>query len=211
MEFLMAKNDRATRNHLVKLPPQVTAIYRAVRELEAMYPDRKFTPDGHLVGSIGEVIAAEALGLTLYKSSHPGHDAFDAKGDVQIKMTGGKSISLYATCARLVVLRIVSPETAEIVYDGSGEAVWRLCGKPGKNGQRVISLNRLRAIAGLTEHALSSPLGEASAENDEQEPDCDGDQTDRENAIENMRMFSKGRPISQGTTIRHLIEADRRY
>jgi hypothetical protein len=45
----------------IKLPAPVAAIYRAVEELEAAYPLRKFTPDGHLVGSIGEVIAAEAL------------------------------------------------------------------------------------------------------------------------------------------------------
>ena len=48
----------------VKLPKQVADIYRAVQELEADYPGRKFTPDGHLVGSIGEVIAAETLNLT---------------------------------------------------------------------------------------------------------------------------------------------------
>jgi hypothetical protein len=134
-------------NRRVKLPPPVAAIYRAVAELEALYPDRKFTPDGHLVGSIGEVVAAEALGLTLHPSSHPGHDAFDADGDVQIKMTGGDSVSLYATCDRLVVLRIVSPKEAEIVYDGDGEPAWDEAGPMSNNGQRRISIKRLVAIA----------------------------------------------------------------
>ena len=50
----------------IPLPKPVADIYRAVRELEATYPDRKFTPDGHLVGSIGEVIAKEAFGLDLH-------------------------------------------------------------------------------------------------------------------------------------------------
>jgi hypothetical protein len=134
-------------NRRVRLPAQVAAIYRAVSELEAVYPERKFTPDGHLVGSIGEVVAAKALGLTLHRASYPGHDAFDANGDVQIKMTGGRSVALYATCDRLVVLRIVSPEEAEIVYDGPGEAAWNGAGKLGKNGQRVISVKRLRALS----------------------------------------------------------------
>ena len=49
----------------VPLPEPVARIYKAIAELEALYPGRKFTPDGHLVGSIGEVIAAEALGLSL--------------------------------------------------------------------------------------------------------------------------------------------------
>ena len=133
----------------VQLPAPVAAIYRAVADLEALYPGRKFTPDGHLVGSIGEVVAAEALGLTLHPASYPGHDAFDASGDVQIKMTGGRSVSLYATCDRLVVLKVVSPEEAEIVYNGPGEPAWAGAGKLGKNGQRVVSLNRLRTLAAL--------------------------------------------------------------
>lgn len=131
----------------VSLPEPVARIYQAIKELEARYPERKFTPDGHLVGSIGEVVAAEALGLTLYSMS-PGHDAYDANGDVQIKMTAGKSIAMYACCVRLVVLRVVSPEEAEIVYDGPGEPVWEQASKIGKNGQRVVRLSRLLALSG---------------------------------------------------------------
>lgn len=130
----------------VRLPEPVARIYRATADLEAMYPGRRFTPDGHLVGSIGEVIAAEALGLTLYPAGRPAHDAFDANGDVQIKMTGGRSVAMYATCDRLVVLRVISPEEAEIVYDGPGAPAWERAGAMGKNGQRVISLRRLQAI-----------------------------------------------------------------
>jgi hypothetical protein len=130
----------------IALPAPVAKIYEAVAELEKTY-GRKFTPDGHLVGSIGEVIAAEALGLTLHPASYPGHDAFDENGDVQIKMTAGKSVAMYATCTRLVVLRVISPHEAEIVYDGPGEPAWSGAGKVGKNGQRVVSLSRLRAIS----------------------------------------------------------------
>ena len=129
----------------VKLPAPVVAIYRAVAELEALYP-RKFTPDGHLVGSIGEVVAAEALGLTLYPMSRAGHDAYDTNGDVQIKMTAGKSIAMYAESVRLVILRVVSPEEAEIIYDGPGAPVWASAGRVGKNGQRVVSLSKLQQI-----------------------------------------------------------------
>lgn len=132
----------------IRLPEPVAEIYRAVARLEELYPSRKFTPDGHLVGSIGEVIAAEALGLTLYPPSYPGHDAHDGKGgDVQIKMTAGKSVAMYADCIRLVVLRVVSPEEAEIVYDGPGAPAWACAGKIGKNGQRVVRLAKLRSLA----------------------------------------------------------------
>ena len=131
----------------IKLPPAVATIYRAVAELEARYHPRKFPPDGHLVGSIGEVVAAEALGLTLYPMSHAGHDAYDDNGDVQIKMTARKSVAMYAECERLVVLLVVSPEEAEIIYDGPGPPAWACAGKAGKNGQRVVSLTKLCTLA----------------------------------------------------------------
>jgi hypothetical protein len=114
------------------LSAAVASIYKAVQELEAEYPGRKFTPDGHLVGSIGEVVAAKALGLTLYPMSRARHDAFDSLGDVQIKLTAGKSVAMYTECIRLVVLRVVSPEEAEIVYDGPGAPVWACAGKIAK-------------------------------------------------------------------------------
>jgi hypothetical protein len=130
----------------INLPSAVADIYRAVADLEKLYPGRKFTPDGRLVGSIGEVIAAEHFGLTLYGMSKTGHDAFDANGDVQIELTAANSVSMFTNCARLIVLRIVSPKQAEIVYDGPGAPAWAAAGSMQKNGQRKIALTKLRAI-----------------------------------------------------------------
>lgn len=138
---------------VVKLPAPVAKTYEAD-------PGRSFTPDGHLVGSIGEVVAKEALGLTLYPASNPVHDAFDENGDVQIKMTAGKSVSMYACCDRLVVLRVVNPHEAEIVYDGPGLPAWERAGPLQKNGQRRVSLATLKAISSL--HGTSS-VSSASA------------------------------------------------
>ena len=140
-------SSEAITSRRIALPAPVAAIYRAVGELEKLYPHRKFTPDGHLVGSIGEVVAAQALDLTLYSMSRAGHDAFDANGDVQIKMTAGNSVAMYAESQRLVVLRVISPAEAEIVYDGPGAPAYAAARKPQKNGQRVITLERLRVLA----------------------------------------------------------------
>ena len=146
----------------VELPKEVAAIYEAVAALEKKYHPRKFTPDGHLVGSIGEVVAAEKLKLTLHKSSHPGHDAIDQqKRQVQIKMTAGNSVALYADCDRLVVLQIRCPEFAEIVYDGDGAPVWQHCkGRIQKNGQCRISLKQLAAIAASEKERATSSESE---------------------------------------------------
>lgn len=53
---------------------------------------------------------------------------------------------MYATCDRLVGLKILSFSEAEIVYDGPGEPIWAAAGKMGKNGQRVVGLTRLRLV-----------------------------------------------------------------
>jgi hypothetical protein len=139
--------DRGMVGQRIALPAPVAAIYAAVNELEARYPGRKFTPDGHLVGSIGEVIAAEAFNLTLYPMSHAAHDACDANGPVQVKMTAGNSVAMYDCCLRLIVLKVVSPKEAEVIYDGPGEPVWMNAGKVQKNGQRTISVSKLRKLA----------------------------------------------------------------
>ncbi|MGQ0721719.1 MAG: DUF6998 domain-containing protein, partial [Candidatus Eiseniibacteriota bacterium] len=47
------------------IPVLVRRLYGIVRDLEAAFPGRKFTLDGHLVGSIGEVLAAHRYGLEL--------------------------------------------------------------------------------------------------------------------------------------------------
>jgi hypothetical protein len=54
---------------------------------------------------------------------------------------------MYADCDRLVVLRVVSPHEAEIVYDGDGAPAWAAAGAMGENGQEVISLTKLKAMA----------------------------------------------------------------
>jgi hypothetical protein len=137
----------------IKLPAAVADIYRAVTELEREFPNLNFTPDGHMVGSIGEAIAAKHFGLKLLRASYPGHDATDTDERlVQIKLTAGKNISLYADCDRLIVLRIVSPEQAEIVYDGPGAPVWAAAGTMQKNGQRKISLAKLREFSRVVPH-----------------------------------------------------------
>jgi hypothetical protein len=52
-----------------QLPEAVSRIYEAVEELKREFPGRPFTPDGHLVGSIGEVMARKVFGFELYPPS----------------------------------------------------------------------------------------------------------------------------------------------
>lgn len=125
---------------------KIREIYKITNELEEMYPGRHFTPDGHMVGSIGEVIAAEEYGLELFEASHPVHDAKTKDGkQVQIKATQGDKIAISECPEYLIVLKIHRDGGFEEVYNGSGDIAWGLVGKRQKTGQCHVSLAKLRA------------------------------------------------------------------
>jgi hypothetical protein len=48
-----------------KFPKLLRSIYDSVDALEAMFRGRHFTPDGHMVGSLGEAFAAHYYGIEL--------------------------------------------------------------------------------------------------------------------------------------------------
>jgi hypothetical protein len=132
-----------------KIRTLINQLYRVVAALEEEFEDRKFTPDGHLVGSIGEVVAAYAFDLKLLPSSTEGHDAVAANGrNVQIKLTGGnKGVSLYSEPDHLIVLRLTAAREFKTVYNGPGSQAWSCCGREQKNGQRTVSLTVLSNLA----------------------------------------------------------------
>jgi hypothetical protein len=134
--------DRKTR-----LRELIGQLYRVVAELEKEFEGHRFTPDGHLVGSIGEVVAAYAFSLTLLPASNAIHDAQSPDGRlVQIKLTGGTGgVSLYSEPQHLLVLQLRATRFVT-VYNGRGSVAWENCGRPQKNGQRTVSLAKLRKL-----------------------------------------------------------------
>lgn len=134
------------------LSDKIKELYKITNELERTYPGRKFTVDGHLVGSIGEVIVAEHYGLRLLPNSTKTHDAVSQEGKmVQIKATQVKGISISSEPDYVIVIRLLSDGSWEEVYNGPGKLVWNSAGKMQKNGQRPISLSKLRSLMNAVE------------------------------------------------------------
>ena len=135
------------------------ALYAASEGLETIFAARKFTLDGHLVGSIGEVVAAYMFGLALMPASTLGHDAMAPDGRrVEIKLTQGKSVALRHAPEHLIALHRPKGGPVSVVYNGPGGVVWDACGKPQKNGQSPISLTRLHALDAALTDAARLPL-----------------------------------------------------
>ncbi|KXO97511.1 hypothetical protein HWD35_19225 [Tsukamurella tyrosinosolvens] len=132
--------DRTT-----ELVAQLHAITAELGEIHG----RRFTPDGHLVGTLGEVLAASKYGLTLAPPSTKGYDAVDRDGrKVEIKATYGTSVALRASSHQeaddLLVLRLDLRGAPELVYYGP---IARVAERPVQsNGQFSVSLSTLRRL-----------------------------------------------------------------
>jgi hypothetical protein len=123
------------------------AMYSASDRLEVLFPGRKFTLDGHLVGSIGEVIAAYMFDLNLLRGSNKGHDAKAKDGrNIEIKLTQGNSVSIRHEPDHLIVLQRRKGTRVSVVFNGPGALAWEHAGKKQDNGQRPISLAKLREL-----------------------------------------------------------------
>ena len=75
-----------------------------VHELESDFPGKHFTLDGHLVGSIGEVMAAYYYGIELYTASTEIHDGEVNGREVQIKISQQDNIVINHEPDYLIVL-----------------------------------------------------------------------------------------------------------
>ena len=145
--YLFAQS-RPHLNH-TKFQSSVKALYAAVEELEAMFPGRHFTPDGHMVGSIGECLVADAYQLELMPASNKGFDAMSKCGkQVEIKATQGSSVAFRSQPEHVIAIKIFPDGRFEEIYNGPGSLVWQQFeGRPRpSNGQYQISLRRLREL-----------------------------------------------------------------
>ena len=119
-------------------PELLKAIYDAVDGLEAMFPGRHFTPDGHMVGSIGEALAAHHYGVVLAGASNECHDGICGTRQVQVKATQGTKIAISSEPEHLLVLRIERDGTFTEEFNGPGSVVWQLVKDRPRPKKRAI-------------------------------------------------------------------------
>jgi hypothetical protein len=132
-----------------KFKSLIKQLYSTVNELESMFPGRHFTPDGHMVGSIGESLVADAYGLELMTASNKGVDATSTTGkQIEIKASQARSAAFRSEPEHAIVIKILPDGSFEEIYNGPGSLIWRqFLDKPlPNNGQYQISLNKLKIL-----------------------------------------------------------------
>jgi hypothetical protein len=140
---------------------QVKDIYRAVSELELMFPGRPFTPDGHMVGSLGECLVADAYNLDLMPPSNEGFDAVAKNGKkVEIKATQSNRVAFRSCPEHTIIIKIKQDGTFKECFNGPGQILWdTFTGKKmPKNGQHQISINKVLALDETVANTLRIPM-----------------------------------------------------
>ena len=143
--------------YMATIHEKLKQLFQIVEQLETEYAEynRKFTIDGHLIGSIGEVIVAEAFDLELEKNSTPVIDAHTKDGTnrtVQIKATQIDRVSFSGKHEnedapdQVIVISIDKSGGSVVEFNGPGKLIYENLGKPQKNGQSQISLAKLRRL-----------------------------------------------------------------
>lgn len=124
---------------------KINELLKIVRDLESTFEGRLFTMDGHLVGSIGEIMASYYYGIELYPPSAPTHDGIAPDGrEVQIKITQQSQVVINEEPDYLIVLRLdKTTGTISEVYNGLGKQPWDSAYIYQKRNTRYMMLNKL--------------------------------------------------------------------
>ena len=135
-----------TQEKMERVKERVQKMIEIVKELENDFPGRHFTLDGHLVGSIGEVMAAYYYGIELYTASKQIHDGeYDGK-KVQIKISQQDNIVINHEPEYLIVLYLRKNGDIFEVYNGPGKEPWRSASKCDSHNNRHMRVNKLMEL-----------------------------------------------------------------
>jgi hypothetical protein len=124
---------------------KIQQLIQIVNNLEQTFKGRHFTLDGHLVGSIGEVLASYHYGIKLYEASVAIHDGEAPDGrKVQIKITQTDTIIISEQPDYLIILYL-NRRTGEVfeIYNGPGEIPFMRSYEYTKHNNRYMSVSML--------------------------------------------------------------------
>lgn len=125
---------------------KIAEIYEIANELGREFNITNCTPDGHLLGAIGQIAAKIAFGLS-FGSGMEEHNCTwsDEKRtlDIQVRCTGRGSIAIRKEPEYLIALGISETGKIRLLYNGPGEYVWERI-KHQKQSQKYASKNQLQ-------------------------------------------------------------------
>lgn len=125
---------------------KIAAIYDIANDLGSAFNITNCTPDGHLLGAIGQIAAKIAFKLNI-GSKVEGHNCTWSDGKsvlpVQVGCTGRGSIAIRKKPMYLIALEITETGKISLLYNGPGKHVWEKI-EHQKQNQKYASKNQLK-------------------------------------------------------------------
>ncbi|WP_330113920.1 hypothetical protein SA496_14195 [Pseudomonas sp. JS3066] len=109
-----------------KIAEALDQLFGAVAKLRDAFPEKPFTPDGRLVGDIGEAMASLHYDLTLNEGLTKHHDAIAVDGrNVQIKATFSNHLTfpVHHVPDYYLGIRLRPDGSFEEIYNGPGQLI----------------------------------------------------------------------------------------
>ena len=132
----------------------IKSLLKIVSQLQKLYPQKRFTLDGRLVGDIGEVLAEESYLIKLNNGLTKHHDAMCMDGTmrkVQIKSTMKDSLTF--PCDHVpnyyLGIKINKDGTIEEIFNGPGKVIKQHIKnyKPTKTNLYNVSNSALKKLS----------------------------------------------------------------
>jgi len=105
---------------------EIKELLKITNNLKVKYK-RSFTLDGKLVGDIGEVLAAEKYGLTLFDENTHVHDGKEIKSNKLVQVKSSFSNKSYFPCNHVpdyfLAIKILEDGTIEELFNGKGSFI----------------------------------------------------------------------------------------
>jgi hypothetical protein len=125
---------------------KIADIYKIANELGRAFDINTCTPDGHLLGAIGQIAAKIAFNLK-FGSQNEEHNCTGSIGvkkvNVQVRCTGRNSVALRKEPEHLIAMEIGETGRIRLLFNGPGQYVWRRI-EHQRNPQKYVSSKALR-------------------------------------------------------------------
>jgi hypothetical protein len=142
-------SEEETMDRSDQLRAMIRNLWGQIQHLRKLYPHRRFTLDGRIVGDIGEVVAETLFDLTLDEKSRKTHDAVAGDGrQVSIKASFQNHLTFTATPEAMIGILLREDGGHEVVYNGPGRYIEEAYGHRAGFGAKLLRLpaSRLREI-----------------------------------------------------------------
>ena len=125
---------------------KIAEIYKIANELGRAFNIDRCTPDGHLLGAIGQIAEKIAFNLEFARQEEEHNCVWSAGGkiiNVQVRCSARGSIAIRKEPENLIALEIVETGKIRLLFNGPGKYVWCKI-EHQKSNQKTVSSRILR-------------------------------------------------------------------